>query len=203
MARLELLLGGIPRRDRCADGVCRIAMEVPTGLPSELLERRRISSRPRSAWPPRSAGSRNPRPRACRAFPSPVACPISQRDVVLEGRENRSGGRVGGSWRRCSGGALKAQVEIRRPSRSRRSRNSATALKAFSDVKTPCEQPALQATRGNPHCRHRRFRARACLAQTRYRVGSGDLRSVQQQQVTTPVPGCNCWARRASSAYNA
>ena len=105
---------------------------------------------------------------------------------MLEDRENpvwSAGGQILAPLFR--GGALKAQVEIRTAEQKQAvAQYVQTALKAFSDVENALSSGLALRQREEILAAAVADSERALfLAQTRYRVGSGDLRSVQQQQV--------------------
>ena len=163
-----------------------IASEVPAGLPSELLERRPdiIAAEKRVA----AAFSRVKEAQAARLPSISITGGVSDLTsemFVLEDRENPVWSAAGRSWRPCSGGALKAQVEIRTAEQKQAvAQYVQTALKAFSDVENALSSGLALRQREEVLAAAVADSERALfLAQTRYRVGSGDLRSVQQQQV--------------------
>ena len=160
---------------------------MPAGLPSELLERRPdvVAAQMRVAV----AFSRYKESQAAR-FPK-ISLTGSGSDLtsdlfVLQDRDNpvwSVGGSVFAPLFR--GGALKAQAEVRSAEQKEAlAHYVTTALKAFGDVEN-----ALSSEFGVAAAR--KILATAVtdaehalrLSEIRYRVGSGDLRSVQQQQL--------------------
>jgi NodT family efflux transporter outer membrane factor (OMF) lipoprotein len=160
---------------------------VPTGLPSELLERRPdvIAAQKRVA----AAFNRMKESQAARLPRISLTAGgsnISSELFVLQDRENpvwSAGGSVFAPL--FHGGALKAQVEVRTAEQKQAiAQYVQTALKAFGDVENALssefalqdrEQILTAAVSDAERALH--------LAEVRYRVGSGDLRTVEQQQL--------------------
>ena len=185
---LELLIGRYPGAEVGVPTVFgNLASEVPAGLPSELLERRPdiIAAEKRVA----AAFSRVKEAQAARLPSISITGGVSDLTsemFVLEDRENpvwSAGGQILAPLFR--GGALKAQVEIRTAEQKQAvAQYVQTALKAFSDVENAMSSGLALRQREEILAAAVADSERALfLAQTRYRVGSGDLRSVQQQQV--------------------
>ena len=185
---LELLLGRYPGAEIGVPTVFgNLATEVPSGLPSELLERRPdiIAAEKRVA----AAFSRVKEAQAARLPSISITGGVSDLTCemfVLEDRENpvwSAGGQILAPLFR--GGALKAQVEIRTAEQKQAvAQYVQTALKAFSDVENALSSELALRQREEILTAAVADSERALeLAQTRYRVGVGDLRSVQQQQV--------------------
>ena len=185
---LELLIGRYPGAEIGVPTVfVNLAADVPAGLPSELLERRPdiIAAEKRVA----AAFSRVKEAQAARLPSISITGGVSDLTsemFVLEDRENpvwSAGGQILAPLFR--GGALKAQVEIRTAEQKQAvAQYVQTALKAFSDVENAMSSELALRQREEILAAAVADSERALfLAQTRYRVGSGDLRSVQQQQV--------------------
>ena len=185
---LELLIGRYPGAEIGVPTVFgNLASDVPAGLPSELLERRPdiIAAEKRVA----AAFSRVKEAQAARLPSISITGGVSDLTsemFVLEDRENpvwSAGGQILAPLFR--GGALKAQVEIRTAEQKQAvAQYVQTALKAFSDVENAMSSELALRQREEILAAAVADSERALfLAQTRYRVGSGDLRSVQQQQV--------------------
>ena len=185
---LELLIGRYPGADIVVPGEFReLGSVVPAGLPSELLERRpdvRAAEQRVAA-----AFSRVKEAQAARLPKISITGSVS--DItselfVLQDRENpvwSVGGQILAPL--FTGGALKAQVEIRTAEQKQAvAQYVQTALKAFGDVENAMSSELALRQRESILTAAAADAGRALeLAQTRYRVGSGDLRSVQQQQV--------------------
>ncbi len=185
---LELLIGRYPGAEIAVPPEFReLASEVPAGLPSELLERRPdiIAAEKRVA----AAFSRVKEAQAARLPSISITGSVSDLTselFVLEDREKpvwSAGGQILAPLFR--GGALKAQVEIRTAEQKEAvAQYVQTALEAFSDVENALSsQLALRQREGILTAAVVDSERALVLAETRYRVGSGDLRSVQQQQV--------------------
>ena len=185
---LELLIGRYPGAEvGVPTAFGNITSEVPAGLPSELLERRPdiIAAEKRVA----AAFSRVKEAQAARLPSISITGGVSDLTselFVLEDRENpvwSAGGQILAPLFR--GGALKAQVEIRTAEQKQAvALYVQTALKAFSDVENALSSELALSQREEILAAAVADSERALfLAQTRYRVGSGDLRTVQQQQV--------------------
>jgi len=193
---LELLVGRYPAAEITAPTqLGSLVPTVPAGLPSELLERRPdvIAAEQRVA----AAFSRVKEAQAAR-LPR-ISLTGSGSDItsdlfVLQDRDNpvwSAGGSVFAPL--FTGGALKAQVEVRTAEQKQAiAQYIQTALKAFGDVENALssefalqDREAILASAAIDAERALR------LAETRYRVGSGDLRSVQQQQLAYHVSRMN------------
>lgn len=185
---LELLIGRYPSAEILVPTeFATLASAVPAGLPSELLERRPdvIAAEKRVA----AAFSRVKEAQAAR-LPS-ISITGSASDItsdlfLLQDRDNpvwSAGGQILAPL--FTGGALKAQVEIRTAEQKQAiAQYVQTALDAFGDVENALSSELALRQRESILTAAVTDAARALeLAETRYRVGSGDLRSVQQQQV--------------------
>jgi outer membrane protein, multidrug efflux system len=185
---LELLVGRYPAAALAAPpqlGVLPPA--VPAGLPSELLERRpdvlaaqqRVAAAFNLAHEAKAA-------RLPRFSLTASVSDLSSEFFVLKNRNNpvwSIGGTVFAPL--FSGGQLRAQSEIRTAEQiEAMAHYVTTALKAFGDVENALssefaladrEQILTSAVADAQHALE--------LAESRYRIGSGDLRQVEQQQL--------------------
>ena len=185
---LELLLGRYPAAELGAPTqFVTMAETVPAGLPSELLERRPdvIAAQKRVA----AAFSRVKEAQMARLPKftlSGSGSDLSSDLFVLQDRDNpvwSAGGSVLAPL--FTGGALKGQVEVRTAEQKQAvAQYVQTALKAFADVENALSNEQALADREAILASAVADARRALeLAETRYRVGSGDLRSVEQQQL--------------------
>jgi NodT family efflux transporter outer membrane factor (OMF) lipoprotein len=186
---LEILLGRYPAGElRVAPQLPSLAAQVATGLPSELLERR-----PDVIAAERRVGAAFSRVEQARAARLPTftltgsGSDLTSDLFVLQERTNPVWG-IGGKVFAplFTGGALKYQVAVRTAEqRQAMSAYASTALKAFSDVENALTSEAAMSARETLLAATVTDAERALrLSETRYRVGSGDLRSVQQQQIS-------------------
>jgi NodT family efflux transporter outer membrane factor (OMF) lipoprotein len=185
---LELLLGRYPAAELTAPThFASLVESVPAGLPSDLLERRPdvIAAQRRVA----AAFSRIKEAQMAR-LPK-ISLTGSGSDFtsdlfVLQDRDNPVWG-VGGNVIAplFTGGSLKGQVEVRTAEQKLAiAQYVQTALKAFGDVENALSSEAALEDREVLLTSAVADAKRALeLAETRYRVGSGDLRSVEQQQL--------------------
>ena len=161
--------------------------EVPAGLPSELLERRPdvIAAQQRVAV----AFSRYREAQAARLPKIALTASgshLTSDFFVLQDRDNpvwTIGGSVFAPLFR--GGALKAQAEVRSAEQKQAvAQYVTTALKAFADVENALSSEVALQDRETILASAVTDGAQALrLSEIRYRVGSGDLRGVQQQQL--------------------
>jgi NodT family efflux transporter outer membrane factor (OMF) lipoprotein len=186
---LELLLGRYPSAQVTVPaGFDPLPAGVPVGLPSELLERRpdMIAAENRIAAAfnlvQEAEAARLPRFSLTGSVSS-----ISSDLFVLTERDNPVWS-IGGSVFAplFQGGALRAQVEIRTAEQEEALAGYVqTALDAFGDVEDALSSEfALQAREVILDAAVIDAARAVELAETRYRVGSGDLRAVEQQQLT-------------------
>jgi NodT family efflux transporter outer membrane factor (OMF) lipoprotein len=185
---LELLIGRYPGADIVVPSEFReLGSVVPAGLPSELLERRpdvRAAEQRVAA-----AFSRVKEAQAARLPKISITggvSDITSELFVLQDRENpvwSVGGQILAPL--FTGGALKAQVEIRTAEQKQAvAQYVQTALNAFGDVENAMSSELALRQRESILTAAAADAGRALeLAETRYRIGLGDLRSVQQQQV--------------------
>jgi NodT family efflux transporter outer membrane factor (OMF) lipoprotein len=185
---LELLVGRYPGAQIAAPArFGSLAARAPAGLPAELLERRPdvIAARNRVA----AAFSLVQQARAAR-LPS-ITLTGSVSDLtsdlfVLEDRDTPVWS-VGGTLLAplFTGGTLRAQVDLRTAEQTQAlAQYEQTALTAFGEVEDALSSEAALRDRELILEAAVTSAERALqLARTRYRVGAGDLRSVQEQQV--------------------
>jgi outer membrane protein TolC len=185
---LELLVGRYPAAALAAPPQLGVLPPVaPAGLPSELLERRpdllaaeqRVAAAFNLAREAKAA-------RLPRFSLTASVSDLSSEFFVLKNRNNpvwSIGGTVFAPL--FSGGTLRAQSEIRTAEQKEAMAHYVTtALKAFGDVENALSSEFALADREQILTAAVSDAARALqLAETRYRVGSGDLRQVEQQQL--------------------
>jgi NodT family efflux transporter outer membrane factor (OMF) lipoprotein len=185
---LELLLGRYPAAELTAPTQFGSLVEnVPAGLPSELLERRPdvIAAQRRVA----AAFSRIKEAQMARLPKISLTgsgSDFSSDLFVLQDRDNPVWGAGGNVIAPLfTGGSLKGQVEVRTAEQKLAvAQYVQTALKAFGDVENALSSEAALEDREVLLTSAVADAKRALeLAETRYRVGSGDLRSVEQQQL--------------------
>jgi len=185
---LESLLGRYPSAEvGVASQVAAVTVPVPAGLPSELLERRPdvIAADRRVAAAfygvKEAKAARLPR----------ISLTASVNDIssdlfVLQNRDNPVWS-AGASLMLplFSGGALKQQVQIRTAQQKQAvAEYGQIGARAFGEVENALSAEFSARRREAVLNRAVTENARAAdLAQIRYRVGSGDLRGVQQQQL--------------------
>jgi NodT family efflux transporter outer membrane factor (OMF) lipoprotein len=185
---LEVLVGRYPAAALTAPTQFgSLAATVPAGLPSELLERRPdvIAAQNRVA----AAFSRVKEAQMARLPKLTLTgsgSDLSSDLFVLQDRDNpvwSAGGSVLAPL--FTGGALKGQVEVRTAEQKQAvALYVQTALKAFADVENALSSELALEEREEILASAVSDARRALeLAETRYRVGSGDLRSVEQQQL--------------------
>jgi NodT family efflux transporter outer membrane factor (OMF) lipoprotein len=185
---LEVLVGRYPAAALTAPAQFgNLAETVPAGLPSELLERRPdvIAAQNRVA----AAFSRVKEAQMARLPKITLTgsgSDLSSDLFVLQDRDNpvwSAGGSVLAPL--FTGGALKGQVEVRTAEQKQAvALYVQTALKAFADVENALSSEFALGERESILASAVSDARRALeLAETRYRVGSGDLRSVEQQQL--------------------
>ncbi|HUL81320.1 MAG TPA: efflux transporter outer membrane subunit [Gammaproteobacteria bacterium] len=185
---LELLVGRYPAAALApAAELGVLPPGAPAGLPSELLERRPdlLAAEQRVA-----AAFNLAREAKAARLPSfsltASVSDLSSEFFVLKNRDNpvwSLGGSVFAPL--FNGGELKAKVEIRTAEQKEAMAHYVqTALKAFGDVENALSSEYALADREQILNAAVADAERALqLAQTRYRIGSGDLRQVEQQQL--------------------
>jgi NodT family efflux transporter outer membrane factor (OMF) lipoprotein len=185
---LELLLGRYPNAEVAVPAQFGgLASSVPAGLPSELLERRPdvIAAQKRVS----AAFNRVEQARAARLPRLSLNASVSSLTsdlFVLEDREDPVWS-IGGSILAplFAGGALKAQVSVRTAEQNQAiAQYVQTALKAFGDVENALSsEAALQDRQTILEIGVEQAQRALEISETRYRVGSDDLRRVQEQQI--------------------
>jgi NodT family efflux transporter outer membrane factor (OMF) lipoprotein len=185
---LELLVGRYPAAALApAIELGVLPPSVPVGLPSELLERRPdvLAAGQRVA----AAFNLAREAKAARLPHFSITGSVSDLTsefFVLKNRDNpvwSIGGAVFAPL--FSGGELKAKVEVKTAEQKEAmAQYVQTALKAFGDVENALSSESALAEREQILAAAVADSQRALeLAETRYRVGSGDLRQVEQQQL--------------------
>jgi NodT family efflux transporter outer membrane factor (OMF) lipoprotein len=185
---LEVLVGRYPSAELAVPAQFgNLTGNIPAGLPSELLERRPdvIAAQARVA----AAFNRVKEAQAARLPRISLTgsgASISSELFVLQDRENPTWS-VGGTILAplFTGGSLKAQVQVRTAEQKQAlALYVQTALRAFGDVENALSSGIALQEREAILSAAVADAARALqLSQTRYQVGSGDLRSVQQQEL--------------------
>jgi NodT family efflux transporter outer membrane factor (OMF) lipoprotein len=185
---LELLVGRYPAAALAAPPQLGVLPPgAPAGLPSELLERRPdlLAAQQRVA----AAFNLSHEAKAARLPKFSLTASVSDLSsefFVLKNRNNpvwSIGGTVFAPL--FTGGTLRAQSEIRTAEQNEAMAHYVTtALKAFGDVENALSSEFALADRERILTAAVSDAQRALeLAETRYRVGSGDLRQVEQQQL--------------------
>jgi len=186
---LELLLGRYPAAELAArPEPSNLPGDIPAGIPLEMLERRpdMVAAERRVA----AAFNREGEARAAQLprviLNANVASIDSEILQLQEDFENPTGG-VGANLIApiYQGGALKTQVRIRTLEQKQAvAQYARQALQALGDVENALAAGQTLADREKMLAQVLSDSERALsLAQTSYRVGSGDLRAVQQQQL--------------------
>jgi len=185
---LEALLGRYPAAAlKAAERFPELALDVPAGLPSELLERRpdiiaaerRVAAAFHSVTVAKAA--RLPKLSLTAGVNS-----ISSDLFVLQDRDNpvwSAGGALAGVI--FDFGALAAQVDVRSAERQEAvARYAQTAQAAFGEVEGALSSSIALVERRSILATQAQSQEQALqLSQERYRVGKGDLRAVLQQQL--------------------
>lgn len=185
---LELLVGRYPSAElEASQSLPAVADSIPAGLPSELLERRpdivaaqrRVDAAFNLVQEARAA-------RLPSISISATGSHLSSDLFVLQDRNDiewSAGGTILAPLFR--GGALAGQVQVRTAEQDAAiAAYGDTVLKAFSEVEDALSSERLMQEREAILTAAAVEAERAVgFAQTRYRVGSGDLRAVQQQQL--------------------
>ena len=185
---LEMLLGRYPATEiAVANTFAALPPPVITGVPAELLERRAdvIAAERRVA----AAFDRVGEAQAAklpRISLSAAASWLSSSIFVLQDRDDPTAG-FGATllWSVFNAGQLQAQVELRTAEQKQAAAQWAqTAQRAFNEVEGALSNEAALAARAQILERAAAEQARTlALQETRYRVGSTDLRAVTQQQI--------------------
>jgi multidrug efflux system outer membrane protein len=186
---LEVLLGRYPSAEiTVAQRLPDLTAAAPAGLPSELLERRPdvIAATRRVG----AAFSRVQEARAARLpslFLTGSVSDLTSELFVLQDRDQPQWG-LGGKVLAplFTGGALRAQVSVRTAEQKQAiAAYAATAARAFADVENALAGEASMRSRESGLAVTVVAARRALqLSEERYRVGAGDLRSVEQQQLS-------------------
>ena len=185
---LEALLGRYPAAAlQAAERFPDVALEVPAGVPSELLERRPdvIAAERRVA----AAFDNITVAKAARLPHLSLTAGISSVNsdlFVLQDRSNplfSVGASIFGTI--YDFGALAAQVDVRSAERREAvARYAQTALNAFTEVEGALANNVALAERREILAKQARSQEQALkISQERLRVGSGDQRAVLQQQL--------------------
>lgn len=193
---LEMLLGRYPAAEiALPTTLAALPPLPPTGLPSELLERRpdviaaELKVAAAFARSGEASAARLPRISLTAALSS-----VSSSIFVLQERDDPNFG-VGASVLvpLLNGGQLQAQVELRNLEQKQAAAAFAgIAQRAFNEVESALANEASLARR-EPLLRQGLSEQQRALVleQERYRIGSRDLRSVQQQQLATLTAGAS------------
>ena len=185
---LELLLGRYPAAEiAVAQGLAPMPAPVPIGLPSDLLERRPdvIAAERRVA----AAFSRVGEAKAAqlpRIGLTAGVSALSSDVVVLQDRNNPAFGFGANLFAPLyQGGALRAQVEIRDAEQKQAMAEYARiAQRSFGEVENALGAEFALRDRAALLARNVVENERALeLAQIQYRIGSVDLRAVEQRQL--------------------
>jgi len=185
---LELLLGRYPAAEiAVAQGLAPMPAPVPIGLPSELLERRPdvIAAERRVA----AAFSRVGEARAAQLPRIGLTVGLSALSSDVVTLPNRNDPVFGGGANLFAplyqGGALRAQVEIRDAEQKQAMAEYARiARRAFGEVENALGAELALRDREALLARNVAENERALeLVQIQYRVGSVDLRAVEQRQL--------------------
>ncbi|MBE2215361.1 MAG: efflux transporter outer membrane subunit [Opitutaceae bacterium] len=186
---LELLIGRYPAAELAArDSLLRVTTPIPAGLPLEMLERRPdlVAAERRVAVAFNRVGEAKAAMLPKISINANVANLASDILELKQDFQNPAGG-IGASLLApvFTGGQLQAQVRIRTLEQKEATADYArVALRALGDVENALaaaqtlrdREAVLERTLGD----HRRALE---LAQTSYRIGTTDLRAVQQQQL--------------------
>jgi len=187
---LELLLGRYPAAEiELPVTLPTLPPTAPTGVPSELLERRPdiIAAERRFD----AAFARVGEARAARlpkiSLTAALSSLTSSTFVLKDSGDVTLGGGATLLFPIFNGGQLEAQVELRTAEQKQAGAAYAqTALKAFNEVETALASEASMVAREDVLRQGLKESTRALdLERVRYKVGSRDLRSVTQQQLET------------------
>jgi len=185
---LELLLGRYPSAEvAVAPNLSTMPASVPVGLPSELLERRPdvVAAERRVAAAFNRVGE-SQAARLPRISLTAGVSSISSDVIVLQDRDNPAWG-IGANLVApiYQGGALRAQVDIRTTEQKQAVAAYASAgQRAFGEVENALSAEFALNDREAILQANVRDNERALeLTQTQFRVGSADLRAVEQRQL--------------------
>ncbi|MCW5551395.1 MAG: efflux transporter outer membrane subunit [Verrucomicrobiae bacterium] len=186
---LELLLGRYPAAELTArHDLSKLPGDLPAGLPIEMLERRpdMVAAERRVAAAFNRVGEAKAAQLPRLILNANVAAINSDILQLQSDFENPTGG-AGAKLMApvYQGGALKTQVRIRTLEQKEAiAQYARMALRALGDVENTLAASQALAEREKVLREVLTDNTRAlALAQTSYRVGSGDLRAVQQQQL--------------------
>jgi NodT family efflux transporter outer membrane factor (OMF) lipoprotein len=185
---LESLLGRYPSAQvRTATDLLRVSGSVPAGLPSELLERRPdVIAADRRVAAAFYRGQEAKAARLPRISLTGSVTDISSELFVLKDRDNPVWS-AGASLMLplFTGGALRQQVRIRTAEQKQAiAEYGQVGARAFAEVENALSAEFAARRRETVLARATTENQRALdLSQVRYRVGSGDLRGVSQQQL--------------------
>src|SRR5262245_19622207 len=187
---LEVLLGRYPAAEiQTPSALVALPPPAPTGVPSELLERRPdvVAAERRVAMAFARVGEADTA-RLPRVSLSAVLSSISSSTFVLKTDSDPSLG-VGASlfFPLFNAGQLAAQVEVRTAEQKQAAAAYAQlALKAFNEVESALASEASLSLRETVLLQGLSASTRALdLERIRYKIGSRDLRTVTQQQLET------------------
>jgi outer membrane protein, multidrug efflux system len=186
---LELLLGRYPETEISASSqLPALEQQVPAGLPAQLLERRPDVI----AAERRVAAAFNQIQQAKAARLPTISLTGSGSDVssdlfVLQNPDEvmwRAGGSLFAPL--FSGGALRAQVLVTTAEQKEAlAAYAATALAAFADVENALSSDrAMRSREAVLAAALQDAQLALTIAETRYRIGSGDRREVERQQLS-------------------
>jgi NodT family efflux transporter outer membrane factor (OMF) lipoprotein len=187
---VELLLGRYPAAElEARRGLTALPGPIPAGLPLEMLERRpdMVAAERRVAAAFNRVGeakaARLPR-LTLNANVADIQSDILQLQTDFENPTAGAGARLVAPI--YQGGALRTQVAIRTLEQKEAvAQYASLALRALGDVENALAASETLAERDQLLQRTVAFNERAlALAQTSYRVGTTDLRAVQQQQLS-------------------
>jgi NodT family efflux transporter outer membrane factor (OMF) lipoprotein len=185
---LELLVGRYPAAELDVPSeLARMPGPVPVGLPSELLERRPdvIAAERRVAAAFNRVGEANAARLPRIALTANVAT-VSSELFVLQNTDNPVWAVAGTLMAPIfDGGALRTQAEIRTiQQKEALARFAQVGARAFGEVETALTEEFSAEARAAHLARAIAENERALeLAQIRYRIGSEDLRAVEQQRL--------------------
>jgi NodT family efflux transporter outer membrane factor (OMF) lipoprotein len=185
---LEVLLGRYPGAEvRTASRLPAMPVPVPAGLPSELLERRpdvgAAERRVAAAFnlTQEAKAARLPKLSLTATFGA-----VSSDLIVLQDKDNPTLG-LGGNflWPLFNAGSLKAQVDIRTAEQQEAVASyAAIGLRAFDEVEGALASESALRERQEILKQVAADNRRSMeLATVQYKIGSGDLRSILQEQL--------------------
>jgi multidrug efflux system outer membrane protein len=186
---LELLLGRYPAADlEAATSLPALPDPVPAGVPAELLERRPdVIAAERRVAAAFSSKEQAKAARLPRISLSANASYLESDILVIQDRNNPAFGLgLGLLMPLYAGGALAAQVELKTAEQKAAvAQYASVGLKAFGEVENALAAERAAVEREAILAAQVRDSERVLeLEQVRYRVGTTDLRSVTQQQLS-------------------